>query len=207
MKKKIFNSYDVYDDGRVYSHYSRKFLKPEVTKFGYLQVTLAVDRKPKRFRVHQLVAQCFVDNPDHLPMVNHIDGNKMNNHASNLEWCTAYDNNKHARETGLNPVSESNSKRWDDPVFREQTSANLSKAILASGCCSGANNPRYRYQIKQNGTDITRIELATLLKWSQSYTDAVIRRAANGRRYSELDKLSIQITDIRKSASTIESAA
>lgn len=207
MRKIIFKAYDVYDDGRIYSHFRRKFLKPEVTRFGYLQVTLSVDGKPRRFRVHQLVAQCFIDNPEHLPMVNHIDGNKMNNNVSNLEWCTAYDNNKHARETGLNPVSESNAKRWEDPEFRKRTVTNMSKGIIASGCSSGANNPRYRYQIQQNGIDITRIELASLLHWSQSYTDAVIRRAANGKHYSQLDQLSIQITDIRKSASTIENAA
>lgn len=205
--KKRFHNYEVYDDGRIYSNYRHKFLKPSLTLFGYLEVCLFIDRKPQRFRIHQLVALCFIPNPNKLPMVNHIDGNKLNNNVSNLEWCTAYENNKHARETGLNPVSESNSKRWEDPIFRKQTAKNISKGIIESGCFRGEKNPRYRYLITKDDVVIMRKELACVLGKSQSYTDTIIRKAANGKHYNELDELNIKITDIRKSASTIESAA
>lgn len=51
--------------------------------------------------VHRIVAMAFCENPDSKPYVNHIDGVKSNNSASNLEWCTHRENMQHARDTGL----------------------------------------------------------------------------------------------------------
>ena len=63
-------------------------------KNGYLQVTLQVDKKPKHFRVHRLIAMAFIPNPENLPCVNHIDCNKLNNKIDNLEWCDIMYNNQ-----------------------------------------------------------------------------------------------------------------
>lgn len=77
-------------------------LKPKIDKDGYLNVTLYDDNsKPHYFSVHRLVAELFIDNPNNLPSVNHIDGNKKNNKYSNLEWCSVKENNRHAINTGL----------------------------------------------------------------------------------------------------------
>lgn len=58
----------------------------------------------KHYLVHRLVAITFIPNPDDLPEVNHIDGDKHNNKASNLEWVTRQQNIQHAFDTGLNPM-------------------------------------------------------------------------------------------------------
>lgn len=76
---------------------------------GYYNVRLHIKNKVKNLKVHRLYAQAFLSNPKNLPQVNHIDGNKLNNHLSNLEWCTASENMKHAVKTGLKKYERSSS--------------------------------------------------------------------------------------------------
>lgn len=74
-------------------------LKPEETKKGYLRVDLYDENgKRKHFKVHRLVAQAFIENPDGKPQVNHKDGNKHNNSVTNLEWVTDAENKDHRKE-------------------------------------------------------------------------------------------------------------
>ena len=63
---------------------------------GYLYVDLHDRGIRKRFYIHRLVAEHYIDNPNNKPYVNHIDGNTKNNHVSNLEWCTPKENVIHA---------------------------------------------------------------------------------------------------------------
>ena len=83
-----------------------QLLKPGKTKKGYLQVVLTKEFKTKPCRVHRLVAQAFIPNPNNLPQVNHIDGNKENNNVSNLEWVSNYDNMQHSIKTGLRDIKK-----------------------------------------------------------------------------------------------------
>lgn len=76
-------------------------LKVDLNKVGYERVTLCKDGITKRVFVHKLIAEHFVPNPDDLPIVNHKDGDKRNNSASNLEWTTHKANLKHALDLGL----------------------------------------------------------------------------------------------------------
>lgn len=77
-----------------------KLLKPSDKK-RYLSVTLSKDKIKIYPLIHRLVAIHFIDNPNNLPCVNHIDGNKHNNIYTNLEWCSHSDNTQHAIKNGL----------------------------------------------------------------------------------------------------------
>lgn len=68
---------------------------------GYVRVSLSKNAKCKFVLVHRLVAQAFLPNPKNKPYINHLDGVKTHNHASNLEWCTDAENRAHAKNTGL----------------------------------------------------------------------------------------------------------
>ena len=77
--------------------------KPSVNHKGYLTVnfTDVTTGTQHQMYVHRLVAEVFSPNPYGKPLVNHKDGDKQNNHYSNLEWCTASENTQHAYDNGL----------------------------------------------------------------------------------------------------------
>ena len=76
-------------------------MKPEQNSTGYLNIKLVPDKKHKHFYIHVLVANAFIPNPDNLPEINHLDGDKFNCHVSNLELSTRSGNNKHAFKNGF----------------------------------------------------------------------------------------------------------
>lgn len=83
------------------------FTISQVDERGHLsraRVQLWKENKSKLMLVHRLVAEAFIDNPEHKETVNHIDGNPLNNNVENLEWATYSENQKHAYETGLMTV-------------------------------------------------------------------------------------------------------
>lgn len=75
-------------------------LKPHTGKDGYVRIALYANNKRVCKYVHRLVAEVFLDNPDKLPEVNHIDGNRSNNNSVNLEWITTSKNVKYAYDSG-----------------------------------------------------------------------------------------------------------
>ncbi len=97
----------VTEDGKVFRDDGREYTY-RVDKYGYLRITEYVGKVNGKYvykthKVHRLVAIAFVPNkhPDTNTVVNHKDGNKLNNNKDNLEWITLSENTRHALEEGL----------------------------------------------------------------------------------------------------------
>ena len=86
--------YQISNFGNVIGHYGRP-IKLHHNGKGYYNLHLRVNKIRTIKYVHRLVAEHFLDNPENKPQINHIDGNKKNNHVSNLEWVTAKENIEH----------------------------------------------------------------------------------------------------------------
>lgn len=84
--------YAVTRDGRVWSYKSNRFLTNTNNGQGYLQVTLSIGGVNKKYRIHRLVAEAFIPNPEGKPQVDHIDQDKSNNCVENLRWATGSEN-------------------------------------------------------------------------------------------------------------------
>ena len=103
IRIKDFPDYYVTDMGDVYSRKicptnrqgRIKKLKPGKTQKGYLNITLCRDGKTYTKRLHRVVAETFIPNPDNKPEINHINGIKTDNRVENLEFCTRSENEIH----------------------------------------------------------------------------------------------------------------
>lgn len=94
------DKYLISDTGKVFSIRNNKFLRPRISMDGYERVCLCDDTKRYEYRVHRLVAETFIDNPNNLTQVNHKDYNTRNNILSNLEWTDNYTNSHYSYDNG-----------------------------------------------------------------------------------------------------------
>jgi hypothetical protein len=104
MRELILNgrvsNYLISEKGDIFNKVTNKFRKPQVDKDGYAVIYIG----NTNYKIHRLVAITYLDNPNNLPQINHIDNNRMNNHYSNLQWTTQQLNIKHKVVSGRNPV-------------------------------------------------------------------------------------------------------
>jgi hypothetical protein len=105
---KGFDGYFVSEYGEIKSLKRKKpfMMKLKLDKWGYMNVSLSSENKKKTFKVHRLVAESFIPNPENKHQINHKNGIKTDNCSKNLEWTTDSENKKHAWSNGLRTVTE-----------------------------------------------------------------------------------------------------
>jgi len=120
MEIEDYPNYLIYPDGKVYTKKFNRFLKQSL-RGGYYRVQLFNNRKGKDFSVHRLVAIHYIPNPNNLPIVDHKDCNKFNNHISNLRWCNYSQNNQNSKCHKINKLSIKNIYKQENAFYFEKT--------------------------------------------------------------------------------------
>ena len=130
--------YQVSNFGRVKSiKFGKEIILKQHIRGGYYSVVLSKNGIVKRYSVHRLVAQAFIDNSDNLPQINHKDEDKTNNNVDNLEWCDSEYNNNYGTRNKRVSEKMTNGK-LSKPVLQYDLEGNLIRE-WASACECGRN--------------------------------------------------------------------
>ena len=125
---KYYKHYSVSEKGIIINTKTNRQLKYDVNSKGYYRITL----DGKRFALHRLIALLYIPNPNNYPQINHIDGNKLNNHYTNLEWCTNDYNNNHAISLGLRKYTFINGEKHVNAKLTNQQVKEIKQSALSA---------------------------------------------------------------------------
>lgn len=166
MRKKIkdYDNYYIYDNGDVLNINTNKILKGSIGEHGYKYYRLSRNNQKKMFYAHRLVAEAFLENPKNLLVVNHKDGNKLNNNVNNLEWASYSDNTAHAYQKNLITT-----RRKESIYYKEDLENEIWKKI-----------PNYHYSISSYGR-VRNDETLLLLSPSLTCGYLKVRLSNNGK--------------------------
>lgn len=134
-----------------YMHTKKPCIMKEEVNHGYKRVMLCHNGKKYHKRIHRLVAESFIPNPNNKLEVNHIDGDKTNNNVFNLEWVTAEENKRHAKENDLirkennHPMNKLNKDVIENIcLLLEKNEYSIPKIASMNNVSSGLVNGIYR---------------------------------------------------------------
>lgn len=166
---------EVSNEGNVRSLLSGtpRIIKTSIDQKGYHRIRVTIEREKKGFKLHREVAKAFIPNPNNKPQVNHKDGKKNNNSASNLEWATNKENAHHAIKNGL----------WDS-VFdgAKKENERRKRAIIGYFSLENMSCSRYfesigaaeRYVGSRHIVDVLKGKRKQVKGWTFVYAEGVM---------------------------------
>ena len=210
MKKIIIDNvetdYEINELGEIYSHKTNRLLSGSIFNTGYKMVRLTINGQKKGYAVHRLVAEAFISNPNNLPIVNHIDGNKLNNCVENLEWVSQSQNRIHAVQNQISKLARGSREKieiFDDAAWMNYKDTNYlisingqvynkqTKILLKQT----PNNSGYiRYTLRINGKNVSKLaHILVMETWGQKQLDStqVINHKDGNKTNNNLDNLEI----------------
>lgn len=137
--------YDISDQGRLRNRLTDRILKPRRNSKGYLIYSGSGGSRGIYINIviHRAVAESFIPNPNNLPQVNHIDGNKQNNNVNNLEWCSASYNMKHNFNIGLSVPVKNTISQEQIQLIKEWHGKASSRQVAKLANCSHGTIQKY----------------------------------------------------------------
>lgn len=149
MFKQYYDTdYDIYDDGRCFSHKTNRFLKPQLTN-KYPTYNLTINGKKKKTNIHRMVAEMFIPKPEGKNIVNHIDGDTHNFNKNNLEWVNYSENTIHAINTGLTPKGNQQLIKYNGNLPNEEWKPIKDFPLYQVSSCGRVMNIRTKRLLKQ----------------------------------------------------------
>jgi hypothetical protein len=126
MKKEIYGgNYIIYSNGQIWSVRRNRFMSPTINSGGYYHLIISFG-KPKTISIHRIVAEAFIPNPNNFPIVNHINGNKLDNRFENLEWCTNRHNITHYHNSKY-PGVIFNKGKYDVRIYHNKKNLHIGR--------------------------------------------------------------------------------
>lgn len=160
--------FEISSIGRIRNARNRHVYIPHIGKNGYFKICTTICGKSKNIYIHRCVAETFLSNPAKWELVNHKDGDKQNNHAENLEWCTKSYNYRHAVMMCL--ISRESVERFENAV---QCGCDNGRAKLTE---SIVRYVRVNYVPKGKGQHCNRRELAQMFGVSVGLISQIVKR-------------------------------
>jgi hypothetical protein len=166
--KQINDNYEVSDLGNVRNSKTKNLMSLNNIKNGYIQIAMSINGKIKREAIHRLVAKAFIENKDNKLTVNHIDGNKLNNNVTNLEWLTQKENVNHAFKNNLTKVKvcpiiqydlDDNELRRFSSIKEIEDEFKYDRSSIIK-VCKGRQNTSYGYKWKYENENIDKTDMS-----------------------------------------------